>query len=739
MKRTKRIMAYLVALALLLTAIPMEPALAATGQNPGVEGGGADLAAPDADQEQLLLNYVVIEKEHITAPEVQTAVVSIGDGTNVLSDVVLSVQNQATGEVREVAAKQVAGDGIVFEIRHDNEKETAVWRLDFVRYVVAGKGQTIQLAGAGIEAVYGVNQQLVTDADAYVSDETAPELTADVVKFDGNGNQTSETSIASAIAENSDVIKNSSRQTPIVGAMANSPGNVNIPGNQLLGAPTSGNLIIVFDPGHDGTHAGASYNGYQEAERALKITQYAREELSQYRGVTIYMTRDTAACPNGGGSNSDCLTRRVQIAKNFGANVFVSFHLNASGNHSARGAGVYYPNSNYRPDIHSEAYGLGSSILNKLLELGLGSWGMQIRNSEDKTYYPDGSLADYLGVIRQNKEAGITPVLIEHAFMDNAGDVQFINSDEKLKKLGVADATGIAQYYHLSKGEYQYRDGDAKVGITPIENYTKMMLEANGVPLAYNLFFAVYTSSSDVKWYWGFKDNDRWLSSMNVSDYNKTGTYYVDAYAVRQDGSYYVVGRNTFALEELNTSWTGPQGETWKIDSDGLSRCYDANGNQIKNAFQCDGTYTYFFQADGSPMTNRLTYHPDGKNLIYFDEQGHEVFDHFQYCKDVKYTCYFNTYGYLCIDEIVFSGGKPYYLDKTGAMKQNEWFYFGNGVDIGSANADGSLKAGGWGKDPWGRQVFYHWNGMVARGLITDGVWYYHMDEKDGHLRGQFR
>ncbi|GHU42993.1 hypothetical protein FACS1894111_07810 [Clostridia bacterium] len=285
--------------------------------------------------------------------------------------------------------------------------------------------------------------------------------------------------------------------------------------------------------------------------------------------------------------------------------------------------------------------------------------------------------------------------------------------------------------------DHQYQDGDAKVGITPSSK--EFVFSAEGVSLANGLFFAVYRNS-EVKWYFAFKDDlGRWLSSMPESDYSVPGTYYVDAYAVRLDGSYYKVGGNTFTLGAPRESWTGPQGETWKIDSDGLPRCYDANGNQIKNAFQCDGTYTYFFQADGSPMTNRLTYHPDGENLIYFDEQGHEVFDHFQYCKDVKYTCYFNTYGYLRIDEIVFSGGKPYYLDKTGAMKQNEWFYFGNGVDIGYANADGSLKTGGWGTDPWGRQVFYHWNGMVARGLITDSVWYYHMDEKDGHLRGQFR
>ena len=49
---------------------------------------------------------------------------------------------------------------------------------------------------------------------------------------------------------------------------------------------------------------------------------------------------------------------------------------------------------------------------------------------------------------------------------------------------------------------------------------------------------------------------------------------------------------------------------------------YTLGGEVIKDAFFCDGTYTYFLQADGSAMKNRLTYHPDGEHVIYFDEYG---------------------------------------------------------------------------------------------------------------------
>ncbi len=165
---------------------------------------------------------------------------------------------------------------------------------------------------------------------------------------------------------------------------------------------------------------------------------------------------------------------------------------------------------------------------------------------------------------------------------------------------------------------------------------------------------------------------------------------------------------------------------------------YVLGGLKMTNIFFSEGKYTYYLQADGTPMKNRLTYHPDGVHLIYFDDKGHELFDQFQYCADVGYTCYFDTFGYLYKDVITFSNGKAYYLDGTGRMKQNEYFKFDNGVDLGYAQADGSLINTGFGYDPSGNTVFYHWNGMMARGLITDGTWYYDMDVTDGHLIGQF-
>jgi hypothetical protein len=177
----------------------------------------------------------------------------------------------------------------------------------------------------------------------------------------------------------------------------------------------------------------------------------------------------------------------------------------------------------------------------------------------------------------------------------------------------------------------------------------------------------------------------------------------------------------------------------WITGEDGKLRYYDNNGKMVTNQFVFDGIYTYYLQADGTPMTDRLTYHPDGEHIIYFDKNGHEVFERFQYCPSVGYTCYFDSNGYIYKDQITFYDNHVYYLNQDGRMEQSGWFRFANGRDYGYAESDGTLRANGFSYDPWGRVVFYHWNGMVARGLISDGVWYYSMDLTDGHYLGQFQ
>ena len=212
----------------------------------------------------------------------------------------------------------------------------------------------------------------------------------------------------------------------------------------------TGEIVLVLDPGHDSTHSGASGNGLHEEELNLKIAQYCRQKLEQYDGVTIYMTREGTTCPYPGTTSTDDNANRVYNAADVGADFYISFHLNSATSSSASGVTVYYPNRNYNAGIGTLGQKLAQAILNALTKLGLKDRGTQIRNSEDHTTYPDGSLADYYGVIRRSKECGFPGIIIEHAFISNSVDAsRYLWSEAGLKQLGEADADAIIAYFGL--------------------------------------------------------------------------------------------------------------------------------------------------------------------------------------------------------------------------------------------------------------------------------------------------
>ena len=88
----------------------------------------------------------------------------------------------------------------------------------------------------------------------------------------------------------------------------------------------SGNVVVALDPGHDANDAGAQGYGLREEDLTLKIANYCKQELEQYAGVTVYMTRTGAACPyNKPGIT--CMEDRVKAAVNAGLKYLLAFIL----------------------------------------------------------------------------------------------------------------------------------------------------------------------------------------------------------------------------------------------------------------------------------------------------------------------------------------------------------------------------------------------------------------------------
>jgi len=460
------------------------------------------------------LNFLMMDSASVQTPGVQNIAVSLGQESMILEGAELTYRRVSDGSEFAVEAAEFAGNMVKFAISYTDKSQAGVYELTGVRYQAQGKSYEVFFDDLGMEVNFGVNQENDTEPDEMLLDEEIlQELEANVVTMDENGNTVSEQSMEDVLQG----AQSANARTRAGRAFVNEIEK----------------MVIVLDPGHDSTHAGARGNGCKEEELVLKIAQYCKTELQKYSGVSVFMTRSSNTCPNGGYKvdSGTCNARRVEFAVSKKADVYVSFHLNSNASTAPMGVGVYYPNNNYRPQIGQEGKGLAASIYKKLSALGLSTWagGILIRNSETNTLYPDGSLADYLGVIRRSKEAGIPAVLIEHAFLSNASDVsQFLNSNAKLKKLGIADAQGIASFYGLSvKGTVPMIDW--------IQSRNSKTLRVNWEGAANAVSYEVYRSTSA-------KGKYTKLAEVNQCRYDdktaNTGTtYYYKVRAVFSDGT----------------------------------------------------------------------------------------------------------------------------------------------------------------------------------------------------------
>ena len=128
----------------------------------------------------------------------------------------------------------------------------------------------------------------------------------------------------------------------------------------------------------------------------------------------------------------------------------MSIHINSSDSETG-GAEVFYQNENWKPQISKKSKVLASNIQDCLTDLGLKDRGIKL-NTSTKYHYRDGSLADEYAVNNNGKVADIPAIIVEHCFISSTSDrKKFLATDAGLKKLGVADAKGIAETYGLSK------------------------------------------------------------------------------------------------------------------------------------------------------------------------------------------------------------------------------------------------------------------------------------------------
>lgn len=161
------------------------------------------------------------------------------------------------------------------------------------------------------------------------------------------------------------------------------------------------------------------------------------------------------------------------------------------------------------------------------------------------------------------------------------------------------------------------------------------------------------------------------VSAADLSDYTHTGSFF----------------------ENPNNGYT----YEWAVRNTDNTPVLLKDGELDSDEFVSDGTYTYYCQADGSVMQDRLTYHPDGNpdHIIYFDGFGHEVFNAFTHASHSitgepiadGEIYYFNVYGFMYKNTVTFdqTGTKLYYINGNGQMQHDGWFDFDHDAGYGDS------------------------------------------------------
>lgn len=369
-----------------------------------------------------IVSYLAIANPSVSKGQLVSIVAGVAS-EDTIETAVLRVTNTDKNTDFDIEGQVTDAGNLLFE---SESLESGCYSIKSITYVVSGNEYTEKLEEAGIAAQFGVDTVVIDDTpDAVVTDENSSadysdEESSSIVVDDGISEYNLGDSIDAAIDSSMVSVQNL--------------------------AKASGTTVIVLDPGHGGHDGGASssFNGktYLEKELNLKIAQYCKAELETYSNVKVYMTRSNDTYVG--------LEDRVNYAKSVGATVFVSIHNNSTTSSKVHGATVYYPNSNYKPQLGAQGQALAQSIVTQLVSLGLANHGAVIRNSESGDTYEDGSLCDYYSVIRNSKKAGFPGIIIEHAYLSNASDAAtYLGSDSALRRLGVADANGIVNYFGL--------------------------------------------------------------------------------------------------------------------------------------------------------------------------------------------------------------------------------------------------------------------------------------------------
>ena len=183
---------------------------------------------------------------------------------------------------------------------------------------------------------------------------------------------------------------------------------------------------IYLDAGHGGSDPGANGNGLVEKNVTLAITKKIEALLhSEYDGVETLMSRSDDSYPS--------LDDRTNQANKWGADCFVSIHINASTSATAKGYQTYIYNKS--PDAKTVAF---QNVMHTNIIAQLSDYKVQDNGKKQENFH----------VLR---ESNMTAILTENLFISNIADATLLKKDDFLDSIALGHVIGLEKFFGLKK------------------------------------------------------------------------------------------------------------------------------------------------------------------------------------------------------------------------------------------------------------------------------------------------
>lgn len=232
------------------------------------------------------------------------------------------------------------------------------------------------------------------------------------------------------------------------------------PGSPAAPAPPKAKPLVVIDPGHGGIDPGAIGNGTMEKSITLAVAKALKKELEATGRFRAVLTRDNDVYLP--------LRDRFRVARENGAELFISLHADAHANSKTRGASVYTL-SEKASDAEAAALAAKENKSDVIAGVDLTNEskvvsGILIDLAQRETINLSARFAkilvnslkkDTLMLGNSHRFAGfavlkapdVPSVLLEMGYISSDEDQQLLTSKKHQKKLARAIAAAIADFF----------------------------------------------------------------------------------------------------------------------------------------------------------------------------------------------------------------------------------------------------------------------------------------------------